>query len=147
MSEQTSPPLAIEESTSVDGVGGSISVSALEIDQIGGERYALAGPVELGIEEDLFGGSLSAATWLRVEEEVDGEGRRRVDGLLDLQLDGSGALLVRIAGFADGEMGALRVAGLFRADANALGVVGSGSFSGSMALNGSSGTVVLTLTP
>ena len=70
-----------------------------------------------------------------------------MDGLFDLELNEGKVLLVRLAGFAEGELDGLRVAGLFRVDANTLGIAGAGSFNGSMALNGSPGTVVLTLTP
>ncbi len=139
----------MEDSAAVGSgrAGGSMTMAALEINQIGGDRYTLAGPVQLTVESNSFEGRLSTATWLRVEGEVDSEGRRRVDGLFDLELNEGKALLVRLAGFAGGELDELRVAGLFRVDANTLGVAGAGSFNGSIALNGSPGTVVLTLTP
>ena len=73
----------------------------LEISGVGGERYTLSGRVQLAVGANSFEGSLTSATWLRMEAEFDDEGRRRVDGLFDLQLNEGETLLVRLAGFAE----------------------------------------------
>ena len=119
----------------------------LEISGVGGERYTLSGRVQLAVGANSFEGSLTSATWRRMEAEFVDEGRRRVDGLFDLQLNEGETLLVRLAGFADGEASSLQIQGLFRVDDNTLGVARAGSFAGSIAFNGSPGAAVLTLTP
>ena len=90
---------------------------------------------------------LSTTSWLRLDAEADTDGRRRIDGLLDIQLDTGTSVLIRIAGFADGSLNELRVAGLFRVDANALGLTEAGSFNGSIVMSGPAGAVALILIP
>ncbi|HCU72235.1 MAG TPA: hypothetical protein DGO43_00305 [Chloroflexi bacterium] len=145
-SQNNQAPAAIAERPDLTGAGGSIDMRSIEIRPIGGDRYNLTGPAQLNIESNSYAGMLTTS-WLRLDAETDADDRRRVDGLLDLKLDTGTSVLIRIAGFADGSLNELRVAGLFRADTNALGLTEAGSFNGSIAMGSPAGAVALTLIP
>jgi hypothetical protein len=87
------------------------------------------------------------SSWVRIEQEADADGRQRIDGLLEVRLNGNELISLRIAGFGFEEMGHLKIAGLFRADANSIGMTESGSFSGILVAGESSGPATLTFNP
>ena len=130
-----------------EGKGAFAKMEPLEFTLIGGGRYTFSGPLQLSIESTLVEGSLSEGTWLRLDDEIDNDGRRRLDGLFDFRLLEGDSLIIRVAGFAEGELDELRIAGLFRTDQNSLGVAEAGSFHGSIAIDMSPGLIALTFIP
>jgi RNA polymerase sigma-70 factor (ECF subfamily) len=132
---------------SFKGHSGSLMSDDVTLTKLGGGRHGLSGSVVLSVDGVQSSGSLVDSSWVRIEQEADADGRQRIDGLLEVRLNGNELISLRIAGFGFEEMGHLKIAGLFRADANSIGMTESGSFSGILVAGESSGPATLTFNP
>jgi RNA polymerase sigma-70 factor, ECF subfamily len=117
-------------------LGGSLSVGELSVTPAG-PRLDVAGQVSLTVGATTWSGTLSGR--LSVADELDADGRQRLDGVLTLQFDGA-TIEVRVAGHAvgldatdDQPATSFSLSGQFRATGGeALSLVGSGSFGGAL---------------
>ena len=128
-------------------VAGRITIDQLVLSESGGGRYEMSGAIELAGGELQEFGVLQSTSWLRLLEEADRDGRRRIDALLLIEVNGSSSFELQLAGFAEGENEDLQIAGLFRADVYGAETASSGSFLGVMSLRGVAGSATLTLLP
>lgn len=142
--EETEP--VVEEPPAPVLSGGSISVGGLALTPAG-PRFDLSGSAALSIGGTSFNGSLSGRFGLN---EPDADGRRRLDGVVTVNVNGS-AVEIRLAGHAtpldgDAETPAtsFSVSGQFRTTGGAaVSLVERGGFSGSFG----PGNLSLNLTP
>ncbi|MEC9059508.1 MAG: RNA polymerase sigma factor [Actinomycetota bacterium] len=130
-----------------DGLGALIESDDLILSRSGGDRYSLSGSLAVTVAGTRSVGQVTGASWIRIDGEADVDGRRRIDGFVELESETSQMLGLRIAGFGREESGNLEMGGLFRADANSLRLTQSGSFSGTLALGDTPGLTVLTFNP
>jgi RNA polymerase sigma-70 factor (ECF subfamily) len=132
---------------SFKGHSGSLMSDNVTLTKLGGGRHGLSGSVVISVAGVQSSGSLVDSSWVRIEQETDADGRQRIDGLLEVKSNGNELISLRIAGFGLKEAGNLEIAGLFRADANSIGMTESGSFSGILVAGESSGPATLTFNP
>jgi RNA polymerase sigma-70 factor (ECF subfamily) len=142
--QSAAPPTVTPEFLTTTGL---ITIDQLVVSQTRSGRHEISGAVEIAVGEVNGRGVLLNSSWLHIAEEVDREGRRRVDALLLIEGSEFAAYEVQLAGFAMGENEQLQITGLFRASSNDAGTATAGSFSGSISLGAVAKPATLTLLP
>tara|TARA_Y100000590_G_scaffold130164_1_gene148694 strand:+ start:1947 stop:3422 length:1476 start_codon:yes stop_codon:yes gene_type:complete len=131
----------------LEGHGVFVESDNLTLSRSGGDRYGLSGSVAITVAGARSVGQVTSASWIRIDGEVDVDGSRRIDGLLEVQSSGSSMLGLRIAGFGYQESGSFEIGGLFRSESNSMGVAERGSFSGTLVVADTPGPATLTFNP
>ena len=69
---------------------------------------------------DFLEGVLDLTSRLSIASQQDSDGRKRIDGILVINLDDKSSLELRIAGFGDEVGTEMQIAGLFRGESDIL---------------------------
>lgn len=122
--------------TSDSGVAESPSsmfTNSLVVETAGPGRYKLGGIVNLNTTGKSYEGVLDLTSRLSIASQQDSDGRKRIDGILVINLDNKSSLELRIAGFGDEVGTEMQIAGLFRGESDILEPSSfQGSFSGAI---------------
>jgi len=111
----------------------SMSTNSLVVETAGPGRYKLGGVVNLNTTGESYEGVLDLTSRLSIASQQDSDGRKRIDGILVINLDDKSSLELRIAGFGDEVGTEMQIAGLFRGESDILEPSSfQGSFSGAI---------------
>ncbi|MFM8528389.1 MAG: hypothetical protein ACKOD2_01700, partial [Ilumatobacteraceae bacterium] len=121
------PVTAAPEAPASSGSNVSISTESLTV-IASGPRFDVSGRANITADGRSYEGQLSGR--LNAAADTDSQGRQRFDGTLTLVTD-EGTVSVVLAGYATANADSFTLAGRYRVSGAAVGLEGSGSFSGS----------------
>lgn len=155
-SEVTENSDALNSTAMVESAGSSdsrvveslsaMSTNSLVVETAGPGRYKLSGVVNLNISGKIYEGVLDSTSRFSIASQQDSDGRKRIDGILVVELEDKSSLELRIAGFGNEVGTEMQIAGLYRAETYISELSSSqGSFSGAITMGDANNASSLSL--